>query len=44
MADLGLLIPDYLEMIGARVIYQLFLNGSEQLAKAEVKKAKLLLS
>ena len=30
MADQGFLIPDYLENIGASLIYELFLNGREQ--------------
>ena len=42
MADLGLLIPDYLEDIGASIIYQLFLNGFEQLTKAEVKESQAI--
>ena len=37
MADHGFFISEYLENIGASVIYRLFLNGSEQL----IKKAKL---
>ena len=38
MADGGFLISDYLENIGVLVIYQLFLDGSEQLTKK--KKVK----
>ena len=41
-ADLGLLIPDYLEKIRASLIYQLFLNGCEQLTKAEVKESQAI--
>ena len=35
MADRGFFIPDYLENIRASLIYQLYLNGREQLTKAE---------
>ena len=38
IADLGLLITDYLENIGASLTYQLFLNDHEQLTKAEMKE------
>ena len=38
IADLGLLITDYLENIGASLTYQLFLNDQEQLTKAEMKE------
>ena len=38
IADLDLLITDYLENIGASLKYQLFLNGHEQLTKAEMKE------
>ena len=44
MADGGFLISDYLENIGVLVIYQLFLNGSEQLTKKEVKDSQAISS
>ena len=37
MVDQVFIISLYFENIGASVIYQLFLNGCEQLTKAEVK-------
>ena len=33
MEDRGFLLPDYLENSRASLIYQLFLNGHEQLTK-----------
>ena len=44
MADRGFLISDYLGNIEASVIYQLFLNGCEQLTKAEVKESEAIAS
>ena len=44
MADLGFLIPDYLEKIGTSLIYQLFLNGCEQLTEAEIKESQAIAS
>ena len=40
MADQGFLISDYLENIAASVTYHLFLNGNEQLTKAELKESE----
>ena len=42
MADQGFSISDCLEHVGATVIYQLFLNGHEQLTKAEVKESQAI--
>ena len=44
MADRGFLISNYLENIGASVIYQLFLNGREKFTKAEVKESQVTAS
>ena len=44
MADLGFLIPDYLEKTGTSLIYQLFLNGFEQLTEAEVRESQAIAS
>ena len=40
MTDQGFLVSDYLENIGASLIHQVYLNGSEQLTKAEVKESQ----
>ena len=42
MTDRGFIISDYFENIGASVIYQVFLNGCEQLTKAEVKESQAI--
>ena len=42
MTDRDILIPDYLENIRASLIYQLFLNGHEQLTKAEMKESQAI--
>ena len=44
IACLGLLITDYLENNGASLRYQLFLNGHEQLTKAEMKESQAIAS
>ena len=44
MTDQGFIISYYFENIGASVIYQLFLNGCEQLTKAEVKESQAIAS
>ena len=44
MVDQGFLISDYIENIGASVIYQIFLNDCEQLIKAEVKESQAFAS
>ena len=44
MTHRGLIISDYFENIGVSVIYQLFLNGCEQLTKAEVKESQAIAS
>ena len=42
MTDRVFLISDYLENIGASLNISAFLNGCEQLRKAEVKKSQVL--
>ena len=42
MKDRAFLIFEYLENIRVSVICQLFLNGLEQLTKAEVKESQAL--
>ena len=42
MADQGFSISDCLEHVGTTVIYQLFLNGHEQLTKAELKESQAI--
>ena len=42
MTDRDFLISDYLENIGDHLIYQPFLNGREQLRKAEVKVSQTI--
>ena len=44
MEDQGFLLSGYLENIGASVIYQLFLDGREQLIKAEAKESQAIAS
>ena len=44
MADLGLIISDYLEKIWASLLCKLFSNGCEQLTKAEVKESQAIAS
>ena len=44
MADRGFITYDYFENNGASVMYQLFWNGCEQLAKAEVKDSQAIAS
>ena len=41
MRDRTFLIPDYPENLGDLTIYQLTLNGREQLTKGEVKESKV---
>ena len=44
MIDRGFITSDYFENNGASVMYQLFWNGCEQLAKAEVKDSQAIAS
>ena len=44
MADRVCIMSDYFETIRASVTYQLFLNGCEQLTKAEVKESQAIAS
>ena len=44
MRDGSILTLNYLENPGTLIIYQLFVNGREQLTKGEVKKSKTIAS